>query len=343
MVTTNLSLRRPHELPFLNRNHFYDPEEFAQFMPAHVMKWMNQTCRKDPHDKRFRYLPTKALMPVILSARMSLSFPILFCAMPIHQRVYRDGGFQRHQKLWLSDGGLSSNLPVHMFDSWLPNRPTFGVSLDPVDPDGPTDRVYLPMSAQAGRNPAYNQIKTAPGFLISILNAAKDWQDQLQMLSTGYKERIVHICLNDKEGGLNLDMDPKIIRRIGGYGAAAGRRFTQSLTPEERGRSVETFDFEDHQWRRFLVLYERLEEDLETLKDQWKLQVVNGKTCREHLRSIAEDPDSYADGPKQSRLDALARVDELTSLVETWNQPIRGKLSTPRPSPVMRIVSSMRQ
>ena len=30
---------------------------------------------------------------------------------------------------WFSDGGIASNFPIHFFDSWLPDRPTFGITL----------------------------------------------------------------------------------------------------------------------------------------------------------------------------------------------------------------------
>ena len=30
---------------------------------------------------------------------------------------------------WFSDGGIASNFPIHFFDGWLPERPTFGITL----------------------------------------------------------------------------------------------------------------------------------------------------------------------------------------------------------------------
>jgi predicted acylesterase/phospholipase RssA len=30
---------------------------------------------------------------------------------------------------WFSDGGITSNFPIHFFDQWLPKRPTFGITL----------------------------------------------------------------------------------------------------------------------------------------------------------------------------------------------------------------------
>lgn len=30
---------------------------------------------------------------------------------------------------WFSDGGIASNFPIHFFDQWLPQRPTFGITL----------------------------------------------------------------------------------------------------------------------------------------------------------------------------------------------------------------------
>jgi hypothetical protein len=57
-------------------------------------------------------------LPVVVAVRLSLSFPVLIASIPLYAQ---DGG--RH---WFSDGGICSNFPVHLFDSWLPRRPTSG-------------------------------------------------------------------------------------------------------------------------------------------------------------------------------------------------------------------------
>jgi hypothetical protein len=89
---------------------------------------------------------------------MSLSFPILLSAVPLYticaSALGKDGELTSDaskkiekeretwadikdshevpeilQKNWFSDGGICSNFPIHFFDDWLPNRPTFGITL----------------------------------------------------------------------------------------------------------------------------------------------------------------------------------------------------------------------
>ena len=62
---------------------------------------------------------------------MSLSFPLLISAVPLYAIDYeRARAAERAPEVcWFSDGGISSNFPVHFFDSPLPSRPTFAVNL----------------------------------------------------------------------------------------------------------------------------------------------------------------------------------------------------------------------
>jgi hypothetical protein len=342
MVTTNLSLSRPHELPFLSRNHYFEPAEMANLMPAWVADWMVENSSQAKNHPTLRYLPVAERMPVVLAARMSLSFPFLLSATPLYQASYDKGEVSEYRKVWFSDGGISSNMPIHMFDNWLPSRPTFAVSLDDCEP-GTEQRVWLPTAPGQGRTAPHQSIGGTLQFASSILGAAKDWQDQLQMLSTGYKERVVHVALDSSEGGLNLDMSPTVMKRLGKYGTQAGQRLTGNIPS---GTNHDTFDFEDHQWRRFLVLYERLEEDLADLSIAWDKTKSDGRTFGQLVDALAAKPPSHKKGSTVDRKKAVARMDELVRLAAKWsanNGAIRDKIGTPRPSPVMRIVSSLRQ
>jgi predicted acylesterase/phospholipase RssA len=92
----------------------------------------------------FYFLPPGDALPVLVAMRMSLSFPLLFSAVPlwsisIHafkqqtdaaDTVYNltEADLQRH---WFIDGGVASNFPIHFFDAWVPRWPTFAVNLTP--------------------------------------------------------------------------------------------------------------------------------------------------------------------------------------------------------------------
>jgi hypothetical protein len=199
----------------------------------------------------------------------------------------------------------------------LPGRPTFGVSLDEYDPrkwpkpdtGAIDDRVFLPMPAREGQSLAIQKIDGIAGFILSLFNAAKDWQDQLQGVLPGYRERIAHIALTKDEGGLNLDMPPETVARLSAFGEKAGER----LAAAPGAPAAERFDFDDHRWRRALVLYARMEASLGALGAVWEGE-PNREGFREFLSRYADNPASYrglsgADVQKlQDRLGALAAL-----------------------------------
>lgn len=96
--------------------------------------------------KGFYFLPPGDALPVLVAMRMSLSFPLLFSAVPLWSisinafykekeanaagTVYNltEADLQRH---WFIDGGVASNFPIHFFDAWVPRWPTFAVNLTP--------------------------------------------------------------------------------------------------------------------------------------------------------------------------------------------------------------------
>jgi hypothetical protein len=59
-------------------------------------------------------------------------------------------------------------------------------------------------------------------FFSRLIDATKDWQDNLQSTLPGYRDRIVHVRLKSEEGGLNITMPRKLVLELGAYGALAG-------------------------------------------------------------------------------------------------------------------------
>ena len=102
------------------------------------------------------------------------------------------------------------------------------------------------------------QIKSLSDFAWQILNAAKDWQDQLLSEITGQRERIARIFLTKEEGGLNLNMSASVSRRLMLWGYEAGCKFTDG-----------SFDFEEHKWRRLLVLHKHFATNLSAIEQVW--------------------------------------------------------------------------
>src|SRR4029078_5745065 len=98
-----------------------------------------------------RPFPAPDDMPVVVAARMSLSFPLLISAVPVRALDMKSKGTREAldavengrpaarplvaDVCWFSDGGIGSNLPVPFFATPLPTRPTFAIDLDGFHPD----------------------------------------------------------------------------------------------------------------------------------------------------------------------------------------------------------------
>ena len=147
MVTTNVSLGEPFVVPF-EQMYLARKEDMRQLFPEPVMAHLLKEARTSRHvtlgDKFDAYfiLPRVDDLPLVMAARLSLSFPVLLSAVPLYtikrsafaslkkdgvvRLVDPDADLERH---WFSDGGISSNFPIHFFDTWFPFRPTFGINL----------------------------------------------------------------------------------------------------------------------------------------------------------------------------------------------------------------------
>jgi hypothetical protein len=184
--------------------------------------------------------------------------------------------------------------------------------------------VHLPERANQNINMPVRDITSFGAFLMSLIDSAKGWQDNLQSTLPGYRERIVHVALDDSnEGGLNLAMDAPTIKTLVEYGRQAGEEI------------VTKFDFDDHRWRRFLVAANRVEETLEQMLDAY--QSSRSEPFRTFLQRYSSDPASYDQtGPWVEA--ALKRSDDLMKLAEEWrNAPFFRDGKIPRPDSDLRI------
>jgi predicted acylesterase/phospholipase RssA len=255
MFTTNLSVGRPFLFPLTGETCrlFYVSEELGKYVPSGVMRWIDQHAKayapnaeepdRDPPataaPKGLKELPASEDFPVLLAARASLSFPVLFSAIPLWAIDYDPPRGQRGFKRCLfSDGGISSNFPVHLFDGMLPQWPTFGVELEEKLPGRP-NLVYLPQRYDEGYGERWARFDDTPklpasrmgGFLSAVVNAMQNWNDNALSRMPGVRDRIVRVRLNPDEGGLNLNMDAKIIERVADRGMEAAQALLTRFAP----------------------------------------------------------------------------------------------------------------
>ncbi len=247
MFSTNLAHGRPYIFPHTEPTArlFYNPEELAAYLPAPVMDWFNahalayqpsaQHAHSDPSvDEALRLnlreIPPPQHFPVLLAARMSLSFPLLFSAVPLWAVDYEDPqGERTFRRCMFSDGGISSNFPVHLFDGLIPQWPTFGIDLEAKLP-GHTNMVFLPhgyLEGVADRWTRFDQKLEAPsrmgGYLASIVSTMQNWNDNTLARMTGVRDRVVRVRLGPDEGGMNLNMPSPLIDTVAARGRLAAR------------------------------------------------------------------------------------------------------------------------
>lgn len=346
VMTTNLTHGRPVRLPFSSREFFFDPQELRLFFPEEVVTWMleHPAVPEDREDAElverivaetpYRPLPDPADLPVIVAARMSLSFPVLISAIPLYavdwtlqrnQELKKQGRAPEPGRCWFSDGGIGSNFPVHFFDGLLPSRPTFGINLRPFHPDDEKDpvdesgNVRFPRRAGQEIRPAWTQIDGLFSFLGTIVNTMQNWVDNTQMRLPGYRDRVVHVHLTEDEGGMNLRMPPRRVEALSKRGQAAGQ-------------ALQTLDWDGHRWTRFRSAMAQLEEKLDQMEKVHSAGFEGFLEAHDSKQGRYQRPDAW----KEYALQATA---DLMEVVRAWRAHPKYRLGDepPKPEPELRI------
>jgi predicted acylesterase/phospholipase RssA len=253
MMTTDLTWTRPVRFPEREQVYYYSAEEFEGLFPGPILRHL--AAKSGPEEKvdtpygprTLRPLPTGDL-PVLVATRMSLALPVLLSSIPLWTRPDQDPPV-RH---WISDGGISSNFPMHFFDAWVPSRPTFGLDLNYTGAEKQHRQVgdYVQMYPAAPPAPGAAKITSVTGLLGQVLSTMEDWRDTMQAELDGFHDRIAHIDLAPEEGGMNLAMSADTIAWIGQKGACAGERLRDE------------FDWDAHRLRRYKTFMGMLQDGL---------------------------------------------------------------------------------
>jgi hypothetical protein len=195
-----------------------------------------------------RALPEPWDLPVVVAVRLSMALPVAFQAVPLYRPAPQrpatdefgrplaaaDAGDGRAatapvlvDRLWFSDGGLTSNFPVHFFDSPLPRWPTLGINLGTLSPDAPGQDVDLPADGTAGRRAVARSRPVGTGlrsFAAALFATSRNWRDTEVSLRPAFAGRIAEVRLGRGEGDLNLFMPAATVATVALRGVVAGAR-----------------------------------------------------------------------------------------------------------------------
>jgi hypothetical protein len=341
MMTTSLMEERPYTLPMLGSHHataapeppqtdeaksvseyhrfVFKRSEWEKLFPARVMEYLLRNCPRfmppAGESGEFYCFPDEAHLPLVVATRMSLSFPGLICAVPLWRRDFtlKPEEQDKLRRCLFSDGGLSSNFPIHFFDHLLPNHPTFAITLDEWDDRRNRNPVWLPPTkvAASGSSIPILPFNGLPDFLYRLVNSAKDWQDNLQGVLPGYRERIVHVVLKPDEGGINLNMDAATVTKLAKYGEQAGDILCTQ------------FDLDAHRWRRFLVAMARMEETLDEVASSYYSVTGGAEDFEDFLKRYPQVASHYKQQNPGVLAAMLTRGKQLANAGTAWRTPPR--------------------
>jgi len=266
---------------------YFKPAELRQLFPMAVVDHMVQQSVPAARqaggaaESQLWLLPRRQL-PVIVAARMSVAFPVLFRAVPLWTRRSANDTLAPDvfERCLFADGSLCSNFPIHLFDSLLPSWPTFGLSLveRPVTPDHshpnavPGDMVFLPeavvsVGQDLPRSRAWGPRPARTGlmsYLGAMLSTVMHWHDTSLARLPGFSERVVQVGLHKGIGGLNIFMNRDQIDDLAKLGDAAARALLKRYAVPDQPGGVAR-GWREHRWLRLSLLCDSLRAGLSGL------------------------------------------------------------------------------
>lgn len=323
MITTNLSQGQPYLMPEGLKGFLFKIADMNKLFPAYIVAHLTSHAgtyfitRMDEQGKNpvpvyftppdgYAFLPHPHDLPVVVTMRMSLSFPILLSAVPLY--TIRASTLTRPetgialeeadlQPNWFSDGGICNNFPLEFFDAWLPRYPTFGINLTSMPADAFQGNDPASNSADKHMQKGIEQQKSIKQANMSLLDQRRPQQASAQIPDV-YLPKAQDVQDPAWQGFLHTwEFLAAIIGTGLGY-----RDVMQANLPSYRERVVQIrlnqdegglnlnmppdtiekivrkgneagdklvndFKFEQHQWVRFLVLMKQLERNFARVQD----------------------------------------------------------------------------
>jgi predicted acylesterase/phospholipase RssA len=353
MVTTSITEGRPYRLPFATDRFWFDPAEMRDFFPERVVDHMIRRARPDDRAGRFAPLvpmPTAADLPVVVATRMSLSFPVLISAVPLHTIDPSEPSApdeRRPKRCWFSDGGITSNFPVHFFDSPVPRWPTFAINLRKLPDDwsladDEADNVWMAADNSSGgdvwwtdlahKRPAARLL----AFGVAIFRTMQNWVDNAQSRVHGYRDRIAHVEHTRTEGGLNLTMPPEVIERLSVRGECAGVRLRRRFAVPPQEDTPLTWD--NQRWIRYRSFMGLIEETLVKLRTGYLEQAAEDVSMDALSSREPGAPPEFPWEPGAQREFALKGTEDLLGLASEWDSSEQSFADgVPEPAPGLRV------
>lgn len=365
MFSTNLTLGRPVRWPLLDRNTrlFFLTAEWERLFPPTLLNALVAASQPyapqgggdpdlDPTDEQqyalllaLRELPA-GTMPIAVAARLSLSFPILFTSVPVYAIDYEMPRAQRClRKCWLTDGGVCTNFPIHLFDAAHPRWPTFGLMLSRRLQAFDDQALWLPELHREGR--ADNWLRSVPGaqidakrepaplpslggLLFGMVSTALNWSDNLTSRLPHMRNRVLRMALTPGEGQLNIVMPgTRILEMAHKYGTLGGKLLVQRYGSAS---AAPTVAWREHLYVRALVQLRALGRHLRGYRRAvhsggYSLplaEIVARATQERPLRAWPGRAHEDSDGARLSERQAAAlqaAVDAVATLEQALDRP----------------------
>lgn len=366
MFSTLVSLGRPVRWPLVDPGVqlFYRRVEWEAYFPKTLLDALDEAApcyeragESDPPREvaaaDLRRIPAGDL-PIAIAARMSLSFPLLFSCVPVYAIDYEVSP-RTLRRAWMTDGGLCTNFPIHLFDAALPRCPTFGLMLSRRLRNYDDQPLWLPRRHLEGR--ADNWDRGVPdaaedgetegglfGLLLGMAMTAQNWNDALTSRLPQVRNRVLRMALRPDEGQLNLVMPgERILDMAGTYGTRGGRMLVRRFG---RGDCTPRRAWREHVYVRALTQLRSLRTHLRGFAAAAASRghsvpiadlLERAKHCRP-LRERRGRPDRSGDVLTPAQADALRQAIQAVALLEQELERLEREFGPYDPVPAPELV-----